>query len=61
VETKKNPPIIYPPIGPGELHELFSAAVKLRHKALSEDCFITGARKLIDPLYKYIEDERAWD
>jgi hypothetical protein len=56
---KKNPPIIYPPIGSGELHELFSAAIKLRHKALSEDCLVIGARKLIDPLYKYIEDERV--
>jgi hypothetical protein len=56
---QKNPPIIFPPIGSGELQDLFSAAVTLRHKALFEDCLIIGAGKLNDPLYRYIEDEKV--
>jgi hypothetical protein len=56
---QKNPPIIFPPIRSSELYELFSAAVKLRHKALFEDCLVIGAGKLIDPLFKYIEDEKV--
>jgi hypothetical protein len=57
--TQKNPPIIFPPIGSGQLQDLLSAAVKLRHKALFQDCLIIGAGKINDPFVRYIEDKKV--